>query len=235
MAVLTILTLLFLTSLFESLPEATLAAVVIAAVVELVDIQSLRRLYGDTSGPLRQAYGIAAARPDFIAAIAALLGVLIFDTLPGLFIGIAISLLLLLYRASKPYIATLGKVDDVFVDLGRHPEATVPAGVAIERIEGGLYFANADAVRERLLAAAAGDGVRAVILDAETIPFVDVTAANMLDALAAELRRRGVRLVIARDVGLVRDMLDKVAEDSALHDVFPSVQAAVDSVFAPQG
>ncbi len=231
-AALTIVTLLFLTSLFESLPEATLAAVVIAAVIELVDIHSLRRLYGDTSGALRQAYGIAAARPDFIAAIAAMLGVLVFDTLPGLFIGIAISLLLLLYRASRPYIATLGKVDDVFVDLGRHPHAKVPAGVAIERIEGGLYFANADAVRDRLLAAAEGDGVRAVILDAETIPFVDVTAANMLDALAGELRRRGVRLVIARDVGLVRDMLDKVAEDSALHDVYPSVQAAVDSVHA---
>jgi SulP family sulfate permease len=229
-AVLTVVTLLFLTSLFESLPEATLAAVVIAAVIELVDIQSLRRLYGDTSGALRQAYGVAAARPDFLAAMAALLGVLIFDTLPGLFIGIAISLLLLLYRASKPYVAHLGRLDSAYVDVQRAPEAEVPEGIVILRVEGGLYFANADTVREHVLKAAGG--THAVILDAETIPFVDVTAANMLDQLAGELRRRGVRLVIARDVGLVRDMLERVSEDSALRDVYPSVRAAVDGVHA---
>ncbi len=67
-----------------------------------------------------------------------------------------------------------------------------------------------------------------VILDAETIPFVDVTAAQMLDRVAGDLRRRGVRLVIARDVGLVRDVLDRVASDTALHDVYPSVRAAVE-------
>jgi MFS superfamily sulfate permease-like transporter len=84
-AALTVLTLLFLTGLFESLPEATLAAVVIAAVIELVDLAAL-------------------------AALAALAGVLVFDTLPGLFIGIAVSLLLLLYRASRPHVAVLGQI-----------------------------------------------------------------------------------------------------------------------------
>jgi MFS superfamily sulfate permease-like transporter len=79
-AVLVIITLLFLTGLFESLPEATLAAVVIAAVIELVDIPSLRRLYGVWTTRLGQICGLAA-RADFAAAIAALLGVLIFDTL----------------------------------------------------------------------------------------------------------------------------------------------------------
>lgn len=111
-ALLTIVTLLLLTGLFESLPEATLAAVVIAAVIELVDFPALRKLYGDTSSGLRRAYGVAQ-RPDFIAALAALLGVLVFDTLPGLFIGISLSLLLLLYRASKPYVATLGELNGV--------------------------------------------------------------------------------------------------------------------------
>ena len=87
-AVLTIVTLLFLTGLFESLPEATLAAVVIAAVIELVDVPALVRLYRVWTSRLGTIYG-RAARPDFVAAIAAMLGVLIFDTLPGLFIGIA--------------------------------------------------------------------------------------------------------------------------------------------------
>jgi hypothetical protein len=79
--VLTVLTLLFLTGLFQRLPEATLAAVVIAAVVELVDISSLRRLYRVWTARLGSIYNFAA-RADFAAAFAAMLGVLVFDTLP---------------------------------------------------------------------------------------------------------------------------------------------------------
>src|SRR5207342_1632645 len=94
-AVLSVVTLLFLTGLFEDLPEPTLAAVVIAAVIELVDIGALINFRDLYSSRLGRIYG-AAARPDFIAAVAALLGVLIFDTLPGLFIGITVSILLLL-------------------------------------------------------------------------------------------------------------------------------------------
>jgi SulP family sulfate permease len=86
---LTILTLLFLTGLFERLPQATLAAVVIAAVIELVDIAALTALWRIATRQLRGIYGIAA-RPDFIAAVAALAGVLVFDTLPGLVIGVVV-------------------------------------------------------------------------------------------------------------------------------------------------
>jgi MFS superfamily sulfate permease-like transporter len=93
---LTIVTLLFLTGLFEDLPEATLAAIVIAAVIELIDVPALVRLYRFHTRGAGRVYSVAA-RPDFVAALAALLGVLVFDTLPGLFIGIAVSLLLLLY------------------------------------------------------------------------------------------------------------------------------------------
>jgi sulfate permease, SulP family len=120
-AALTILTLLLLTGLFEKLPEATLAGVVIAALVELVDIDSLRALYRVYTRQLGEAYGVAA-RPDFIAAITAMLGVMVFDTLPGLFIGIGVSLLLLLYRASRPQVTELGRVpgsDGQFASLAR--------------------------------------------------------------------------------------------------------------------
>ena len=123
-AVMTVITLLFLTGLFEKLPEATLAAVVIAALVELVDIRSLRRFYGLTNTRLGRIYGVAA-RPDFIAATAALFGVLIFDTLPGLFIGIVVSIILLVYRTSRPHVAVLGRVPgttDQFADIERHTE-----------------------------------------------------------------------------------------------------------------
>jgi sulfate permease, SulP family len=230
-AALTIVTLLALTGLFEDLPEATLAAIVIAAVIELVDVPALVSLYHVYTSRLGREFGFVA-RPDFIAAIAALLGVTVFDTLPGLFIGISVSLLLLVYRASRPYIATLGKTDDAdrrYRDIDRHPDARVPDHIAVLRIESGLYFANADTVRARILKAADANQIHAVVIDAETIPFIDVTAARMLAELTDELDNRGVRLLIARDIGQVRDVLRHVADNPALADVYPSTQAAVDA------
>ena len=91
-----------------------------------------------------------SSRADFLAALAALLGVLVFDTLPGLFIGIGISVLLLLYRASRPNVTVLGRTggpDPAWVDLARHPAAERTPGVEVVRVEGGLFFANADHVR----------------------------------------------------------------------------------------
>jgi sulfate permease, SulP family len=230
-AALTVVTLLALTGLFEDLPEATLAAIVIAAVVELVDIPALVCMYRVYSERLGREFGFVA-RPDFIAAIAALLGVTVFDTLPGLFIGIGISLLLLIYRASRPYVATLGRTpgeDGHYRDLERHPDAQVPPHVAVLRVESGLYFANADPVRTHILQAAQSDDVRAIVLDAETIPFIDITAARMLADLADELDQRGVPLLVARDVGQVRDVMSHVADNPALKAVYPTVQAAVEA------
>jgi SulP family sulfate permease len=97
------------------------------------------------------------------------------------------------------------------------------------RIESGLYFANADSIRARVLHAVEADNVRAVVIDAEPVPFVDVTAARMmLAALDDELRARHVRLLIARDIGQVRDILRHAIDDPALTRVYRSVQAAVD-------
>ena len=230
-AALTIVTLLALTGLFEDLPEATLAAIVIAAVIELVDIPALVSLYRTYTRRLGREFGFVA-RPDFIAAIAALLGVTVLDTLPGLFIGIAVSLLLLIYRASRPYVATLGKTpgpDGHYRDVDRHPDAQVPDHIVVLRVESGLYFANADSVRARILQAAAADQIRAVIIDAETIPLIDVTAARMLAELVDELRQREVRLLIARDIGQVRDVLSRTTESSGLTQVYPTIQAAVNA------
>ena len=230
-AALTVVTLLFLTGLFEELPKATLAAVVIAAVVELVDVSALVDLYRLGTRQLRRIYGVAA-RPDFIAALAALAGVLVFDTLPGLFIGIAVSFALLVYRASHPHIAVLGEVagsGGQYVDVGRHPENRQEPGVVILRVEGGLFFANADAIRDSIRRHAAEPGTRAVVLDAETVPFVDVSAARMLGLLAADLQRQGVQLLFARDVGQVRDVLARAERDRPLVRAYPTVRDAVEA------
>ena len=232
-AVLTVVTLLFLTGLFEELPEATLAGVVIAALVELVDIRALVALFRAYTRGLGRIYGVAA-RPDFIAAMSALVGVLLFDTLPGLFIGIAVSIVLLLYRASRPHVAVLGRAsgpDGPFVDVERHPEAAAVPGVVILRVESGLFFANADGVRDRIRAHAADPGVRAIVLDAETIPAIDVTAGNMLIQLGHDLQDQGKRLVLAREVGQLRDELDHAPSGQGqIIETYPTVRAAVDAL-----
>ena len=231
-AALTVVVLLFLTAPFEDLPEATLAAVVIAAVVDLVDVRALIELYDTYTRRLGRQFGWVA-RPDFLAALAALLGVTIFGTLPGLFIGIGASLLLLVYRASRPYVAVLGHTpgpDGAYHDVERHEDARSPDGIVILRVESGLYFANAENVRSRILEVGVAPRVRAVILDAETIPFVDVSAARMLVSAHAQLQTRGVRLVVARAVGQVRDVIGCITDENDLTSSFPTIAAAVDAV-----
>lgn len=224
-AALTLVTLLFLTGLFENLPEATLSAVVIAAVIELVDVSSLTNLYRVWTSRLRSIYG-HAARADFAAAIAALLGVLIFDTLPGLVIGIGVSMLLLLYRASRPHVAALAKLDNRWADLSAHPSLVPIAGVLIVRVEAGLFFANSDHVRERINALTTPE-TRMVILDAETSPFIDVSAAQMLTQLHDSLAREHITFRIARDIGQFRDVLTESTSGAAAVAVFPSVTEAL--------
>jgi anti-anti-sigma factor len=103
-------------------------------------------------------------------------------------------------------------------------------GLVIVRPESGLFFANADHVRDRIRAAVARSKPRAVVLDAETVPFIDVTAITMLEQLAGELERDGVQLVLARDVGGVRDVLERGLGSGVALPTYPTVQAAVDAL-----
>ena len=234
---LTLLTLLFLTGFFESLPTATLAAIVIVALIDLIDFAALRDFYRVYSSRLGRAYGFAA-RADFIAALAAMLGVMIAGTLAGLFIGVLIALLLLLYRASRPPVAELGRVPGIsghFSDLDRHPENRRVDGIAVLRIEGGLFFANAAPIAAEIRSAAQRDDIHAVVIDAETMPFIDVTAAQALDQLARQLRPDGVEVVIARNVGQVRDVIHAAPGDSILDSAYPTVDEAVEAVTARIG
>ena len=231
---LTTLTLLFLTGFFESLPVATLAAVVIVALIDLIDFSALRDFYRVYSVRLGRAYGFAA-RVDFIAAVAAMLGVMIFGILAGLFIGVLISLLLLLYRASRPPVTELGRVPGPsghFSDLDRHPENRRVDGIAVLRIEGGLFFANAEPVAREIRGTARRADVHTIVIDAETVPFIDVTAAQVLDQVARELGADGVRVVIARNVGQVRDVIHATPGDSILDAAYPTVDQAVKQVVA---
>jgi sulfate permease, SulP family len=98
------------------------------------------------------------------------------------------------------------------------------------RLESGLFFANADAVRDIIRAHTAEPSVRAVVLDAETIPFVDVTAARMLVQLGDDLQRQDVRLVMARDIGQVRDVLRRTEGERLPLSAYPSVREAIEAL-----
>jgi len=228
-AALVVLTMLFLTGLFESLPEAALAAVVIAALIHAVDIVGLRDLSrirdrGNAFNP--------ANRPDFIASVAALLGVTVFDILPGLFIGIGVSLVLLLYRSSRPHVAELGELTAQpthWGDMKRHADAREVPGTVVLRLEAAIFFANADEIRKAVTGRLRPD-TRAVVLDVETVPYIDVTGAFMLRDLSEELVRRKIRLAIARDVGQVEDMMRSTGLTALLADSYVSIDQAVDTV-----
>ncbi|HMX71468.1 MAG TPA: SulP family inorganic anion transporter [Solirubrobacterales bacterium] len=230
-ALMVVITMLFLTGLFEDLPEAALAAVVIAALIHAVDVVGLSELarIRDRGNRLNP-----ANRPDFIAAVAALIGVTAFDILPGLFIGIVVSLVLLLYRSSRPHVTRLGELraqPGHWGDLQRHANAVEVPQIVVLRLEAAIYFANSDEIRQAVIRSLAAD-TRAVVLDVETVPYIDVTAAYMLKALREELDQRQVRLVIARDVGQVEDMMRSTGLEVLLTDSYVSIDQAVDSVTA---
>ena len=155
---------------------------------------------------------------------------------PGLFIGIGVSLLLLIYRASRPQVATLVRTNPSDGDEGRwidartHPELASRDDVLVVRVESGLFFANADHVRQQIRDRITPSTV-AVVIDAETTPAIDVSATDMLIALAAELRRRDIALLVAHGIGQIRDVLQHAGrDDDVLQTVYRTVDDAIASV-----
>lgn len=196
----TLLVALFLTPVFRLLPEATLAAIVVVAVSGMMDVRELRRLYG-----LRRA--------DFLGALAALVGVLVLDVLPGLLVAVGLSLFLTVYRASVPRLSELGRTPGTlaFSDLRREPPPLTVPGMLILRPNEGIFFANATALRDEVMERLrrAGRPVRAVLLDLEVTADLDVPGADMLSDLRDDLERRGVTLMLARVIAPTRRMLDR--------------------------
>jgi SulP family sulfate permease len=221
---LVIVTLLALTALFHDLPEAVLGAIVVHAVWNLIDFKKLRRIYD-------------ASRPDFWLAAICMLGVLTIDILAGLLLAVAVSLLLLIYRASRPGLPVLGKDpdEDRYQSIERHPESETYPGLIIFRLDAELFFANATYFRDRLQEEriAADPPARAILVDAEAIHSVDLTAAEMLKELATDLATDGIELMFASVHQSARDIMERVGVHAIAPDrIYPSVQDAVDDFLA---
>lgn len=205
-AAITALVAVFLTGLFSNLPEAIIGALIIVAVIHMVDLAGLRR--------------IASIRmPEAVIAVATLIGVLVFGILAGVFMGVILSLLEMLFRVTYPHTAILGRIGDTdrFGDISRHPENHQIPGVLIIRVDAPLIFANAATIKERILQEVHADpAIRLVILDLEASPILDVTAADMLGDLNDDLIIRGVALRIAEATGRVRDLIRRAGYEKSL-------------------
>ena len=218
---LVIVTVLALTALFRDLPEAVLGAIVVHAVWHLIDLRKLRNIYN-------------VSRGDFWPAVICLLGVLTFDILAGLIIAVAVSLLLLIYRASRPGTPVLGKdpEENVYLSIERHPQNKIYPGLIIFRLDGELFFANAANFRDRVreLRATADPPASAILVDAEAIHDLDISAAEMLKELASELTADGIELLFARVHQTVREFMQRSGVEDAVDTdhIYPSVQGAVD-------
>ncbi len=212
---------LFFTELLRNLPQPVLAAVVLMAVASLVKVKELRRLWQFHRG-------------EFLVATAALLGVLGAGLLKGVLIGAAISIVLLIRRASTPRVAFLGRIPGTrrYSDLERHTDNEPTPGVLPFRVESGIVYFNAEHVFDTVLARldAAHEPVRLVICDLSASPHIDMAGARMLLTLHAELAKRGIafRLVEARSG--VRDMLrvEGVEEKAGRIDRVTSLANAID-------
>lgn len=192
------LLLIFAPNLLQNLPSAALGAVVIAACVSLVDVKGVVRLY-------------RLRRSEFVYSIACFLGVALIGVIQGIFIAIGLALLAFIWRAWRPYDAVLGRVDGLkgYHDVTRHPDARRIPGLVLFRWDAPLFFANADIFHDHILRAVAEapTPTRWVIVAAEPVTDIDVTAADMLSALDDELQRAGIELGFAEMKGPAKDRL----------------------------
>jgi high affinity sulfate transporter 1 len=220
-AALIIVTLIVLAPLFYNLPNAVLGAIVIASVIGLMDVPELRRYY-------------ASNRIDFVLAMVALLGVISTDVLTGLIIAVFLSLVIILYRASRPYVAVLGQVpgqETAYGDIVRHPEYRHVPGLLIVRLDAPLYFLNANVARSQLLdlIASSQPAPLAVLFDLGASADLDVASLDMLKNLVVELDEIGIDVLLAQVRGGVRDRLRQASLMAEIGEnrIYLSVAAAV--------
>jgi len=200
-AVFTLIVVVFASGLLRNLPQPVLAAIVLAAVMSLVDIHALQQIW-------------RFSRTEFFVAIAALLGVLGSGPVNGVLLGAAISIVLLLRQAANPRVTELARVPGTtyFADLARHPENERTTGVLVIRCESSLVYFNVEYVRERLvtLLGARSDAVRLVVFFLGAAPKIDLAGAELLSDLLQTYRAQGIEFRLADAHGEVRDALRRI-------------------------
>ena len=192
--------LVLMPNLLRHLPLSALAAVVIASALGLFEVAELRRIY-------------RMQRWEFWLSMGCCAGVVVLGAIPGIGLAVLLALIEFLWDAWRPYSAVLGRADGLkgYHDITRHPEARQIPGLVLFRWDAPLFFANAEWFHHRALSAVAASQapVRWLVVAAEPVTSVDVTAADMLVELDEALHAAGIELCFAEMKGPVKDKLKR--------------------------
>jgi len=198
-ALLVLVSIAFFTPLFTNLPKAALGAIIIVAVINLIDIAEMRHI-------------ATVKRSDTIGMGVAFIGTLAVGIELGILIAVVASMLVVFARMSRPHTAVLGRIPDTtsYRNIDRFPEAVQAAGVRVIRIDAALSFVNSQYVKRLLLAEAdPSDGRHRMVLDCSGINDIDATGAETLSEIIAEFAESPVELHLCDVKGPVRDVLHR--------------------------
>ena len=198
--IMVVLTLLFLTPLFYHLPKTVLAAIIIVAVFGLVNIKEAVFLW-------------KANHLDFWLMLATFLATLLLGIEFGIIVGVGLSLIVLIFRTSRPYVAELGKVpnSNFYRNRSRFEEVVIEEDILIFRFDAQIFYANSSYFRDKLdeMALKKGNALKLIVLDAESINRVDSTGVEMLKERIKFYKKRDIIFLLAGVKGPVRDDLFK--------------------------
>jgi sulfate permease, SulP family len=192
------LCLLFLTGMMKNMPSVMLAAILLVAISGLFDMKGLKHLW-------------RINRMEFIVAMVALSGVIVFGILKGVILAAIVSIILLLREVANPNVTFLGRIPGTkrYSDIGRHPDNETIPGLLLIRVEASLFYFNIENVRNAIrtkIMRSAGS-LKFVIWDLGTSPYVDIAGARLIKKLYLELEAEGISLKIAEAHSGVRDIL----------------------------
>jgi high affinity sulfate transporter 1 len=212
-------------NLLQNLPNTALAAVVIASAIGLAEVKDLRRIY-------------RIQQWEFWLSIVCFAGVAVMGAIPGIALAIVIAVIEFLWDGWRPHSAVLGRVDHVkgYHDVRRYPQARLIPGLVLFRWDAPLFFANAELFHDRAMAAvsASPTPVRWLVVAAEPVTSVDVTAADVVAELDEALHASGVELCFAEMKDPVKDKLKRFGLFTRLGEqrFFATVGEAVSAYLA---
>ncbi|KAL6574214.1 Sulfate transporter 1.3 [Orobanche hederae] len=229
MSAVVLLTLLFITPLFEYTPNAILSSIIISAVVSLIDYDAAILIW-------------KIDKFDFVACMGAFFGVVFVSVEIGLLVAVSISFAKLLLQVTRPRTALLGKIPrtNVYRNILQYPEATQVPGVLIIRVDSAIYFSNSNYIKERLLRwlmdedeqlkAAGLSDIQFLIVEMSPVTDIDTSGIHALEELHRSLMKKSVQLVLANPGPVVIDKLytskltNLIGEDKIFLTVADAVQ-----------
>jgi len=218
-----VVTLLFLTPLFYYLPTAILASVIMVAIVGLIDFSYAKKLW-------------TTNKVEFALLLATFLVTLNFSMVPGIVTGVALSILVLLYRAAYPHIAILGRLKHgrEFRNVKRFEGLTVWKHVAILRLDAPLNFVNIQFFKEYIEGLLADEEreIKNIVIDAHPISYIDATASEGLLEIIRSTRENNIGFSVANLIGPLRDsffqlgLIDEIGD----HNIYLNLNEALESI-----